>query len=282
MAPVCTPFSSLRNSSPPEQVWQEQQAAMPMVDFCIQVAIYQIQHGRFFVWENPLRSKMWSLPQVLNLSKMNNVTWDNLDMCVFGLKDPVSRNFYQKGMSLLHNLPPEIMVPVFRRCKQDHPHDRVEGYCKGYGPRSKLSQVYPCEFCRRLARIFVDFLYPKTHPSLSVTQECLLTDILDDLESHEIQELISWYDADSEENVGTGYEALSIDQVTMLPAVPVYDEKVKHLMSLVNAMPTGTYLELSHYPQHKLIPYVRHLRQHYCPLSEFGGCTVLRGHVLEV
>ena len=28
MAPVCTPFSSLRNSSPPEQVWQEQQAAM--------------------------------------------------------------------------------------------------------------------------------------------------------------------------------------------------------------------------------------------------------------
>ena len=52
-------------------------------------------------------------------------------------------------------------------------------------------------------------------------------------------------------------------------------------MTLVNSMPAGTQLELSHYPQHKLIPLVKHLRAHFCPTQEFSGCTVLRGSAAE-
>jgi len=40
---------------------------------------------------------MWTLSQVLRLSNIEGVTWNNLDMCMFGLKDPVSLKFYQKG-----------------------------------------------------------------------------------------------------------------------------------------------------------------------------------------
>ena len=30
-----------------------------MVEFCARVALYQIEHGRFFIIENPATSKIW-------------------------------------------------------------------------------------------------------------------------------------------------------------------------------------------------------------------------------
>ena len=32
---------------------------MPMVEFCVQVAIYQLRRGRHFIMENPQGSALW-------------------------------------------------------------------------------------------------------------------------------------------------------------------------------------------------------------------------------
>jgi hypothetical protein len=41
-------------------------------------------------------------------------------------------------MCLTHNLPPDSIAPVFRKCRHQHIHQKIEGYCKGYGSRSYL------------------------------------------------------------------------------------------------------------------------------------------------
>ena len=87
MAPVCGPFSQLQNLNSPD-VHEKMKRAMPMIDFCIKVAEYQIRHGRYFVIENPQTSRMWCTKSFQKLLKEYNVDWDTLHMCAFGMKDP--------------------------------------------------------------------------------------------------------------------------------------------------------------------------------------------------
>ena len=82
MAVECTAWSIMQNASDPEYRRKKQQKAMPMVEFCSAVAKYQIDHGRFFLIENPSTSSIWytrSFTRLLNYHQA--VTWDNLHMC---------------------------------------------------------------------------------------------------------------------------------------------------------------------------------------------------------
>ena len=73
---------------------------------------------------------------------LEGVTWDSTEMCMHGLKDPVSHLPYKTSVSLLHNLDPGVMAPVFLRCKRGETkheeHEPVEGNCPGHGSRTKL------------------------------------------------------------------------------------------------------------------------------------------------
>ena len=100
---------------------------------------------------------------------------NSLNMCAFGLKDPASGLYYKKGMYLMHNFPEGAIAPLFRKCKQDHEHQTIEGSAKGGGSRSSLSEVYPHRFCRLLARLLNKFLYGQSHTRTS----SLLVDVLD-------------------------------------------------------------------------------------------------------
>ena len=42
---------------------------------------------------------------------LEGVAWDSAEMCMHGLKDPVSHLPYKKSVSLLHNLDPGVMAP---------------------------------------------------------------------------------------------------------------------------------------------------------------------------
>jgi hypothetical protein len=168
MAPVCTPFSQLRNSAPPEIREAERKRAMPMVHFCVQVALHQRQHKRWFLIENPTPSAMWKTAPMAELSALAEVSWDSLDMCCYGLRDPLSKQPYKKSMCLMHNLPPDAIAPVFRKCRHQHTHQKIEGYCKGYGSRSYLPQIYMWAFCNQLSRCLADFLDSPSHPTAAL------------------------------------------------------------------------------------------------------------------
>ena len=85
-----------------------------MVHFCIQVAMYQIKKGRRFIIENPQTSRMWTkVPGMVKLSSCEGVTWDTLNMCAYGMQDPVSNLYYLKAVTLMHNFPPGALDPIF-------------------------------------------------------------------------------------------------------------------------------------------------------------------------
>ena len=82
MAPVCTPWSLLRNSSPIEVREAERSEMTPMVRFCVQVALYRMSKGRFFLIENPETPAMWKQKDMAALAAKEGVTWGTLDFVV--------------------------------------------------------------------------------------------------------------------------------------------------------------------------------------------------------
>ena len=138
---------------------------MPMVNFCAQVARHQSDKGRYFIIENPDGSKMWYVDSFAELwSCRPSVHWDSFNMCMFEQRDPISGKLYYKPTSLMHNLPVEVMKPIFRKCpayageKAIHEHEPLQGKIQGLGNRTALAQVYPYKFCLRLADILSKFL----------------------------------------------------------------------------------------------------------------------------
>ena len=95
---------------------------MPMVLFCVRVAMCQIERDRKFIIENPQASQMWNLPKILDLMHYEGVTWGTLDMCMYGLKHPDKNEYHRKATSLMHNFEPGQLDPMFIRCDTSHSH----------------------------------------------------------------------------------------------------------------------------------------------------------------
>ena len=137
-----------------------------MVEFAASIARYQLKHGRYFIIENPQTSKIWYLNCMQQLFSDPSVTWGDFHFCAYGLKDPESGLRSLKPTSLMHCLPPEVMRPIFRKCKNftssvKHEHQPLERNAGSFGSRTKLAQVYPCQFCQDLAHILLRHLQVK-------------------------------------------------------------------------------------------------------------------------
>ena len=137
-----------------------------MVEFVASIARYQLKHGRYFIIENPQTSRIWYLNCMQQLFSDPSVTWGDFQFCAYGLKDPESGLRSLKPTSLMHCLPPEVMRPIFRRCKNlsssvKHEHQPLEGNAGTFGSRTKLAQVYPYQFCQDLAHILLRHLKVK-------------------------------------------------------------------------------------------------------------------------
>ena len=144
MAPVCGPWSNMQN------IQQD----------------HQLKHGRYFIIENPQTSKMWYLNCMQQLLSDPSVAWGDFHFCAYGLKDPESGLRSLKPTSLMHFLPPEVMRPIFRKCKNftssvKHEHQPLEGNAGTFGSRTKLAQVYPYQFCQDLAHTLLRHLKVK-------------------------------------------------------------------------------------------------------------------------
>ena len=163
---VCGPWSIMQNINDPKVVAEKRAKYLPMIDFVSSIARYQLSRGLYFIIENPQKSKIWTLKSIVELMNREQVTWNDLDFCAFGLRDPDTKLRSLKPTSLMHNLPPEVMRPIFRRCsnytkKEKHQHQPLEGNTKSQGSRTRLAQIYPYSFCHEMAHILLRFLKAK-------------------------------------------------------------------------------------------------------------------------
>jgi hypothetical protein len=270
---------------PYDQKMADRKKAMPMVQFVIRVAKYQLSQGRHFIIENPYGSDLWKLKEFVNLLLQPCVSYGKLDMCAYGMKDPVSHDYYYKPTCLVHSFPSGVLDPVFKECpnknrssdSNNHRHEQIQGWCKGHGRRSSLAQVYPYPFCKRLSHCIATYLQVKPQDKHSF----LISDILD------LCIPSSWCSTLKEalENRSSGqWEVLSSvsehGQPTSIP-ISVSDPVVKKLIVKVNSMPSNTEILLHTEPW---TPYIDdlgkmtiHLRKLYLPHHVFGKCSILRG-----
>ena len=103
----------MQNINDPAGVEAKRRAAIPLLRLCREVATYQVGKKRWFLIENPATSAIWQHKLFVEIMMLEGVTWDSTEMCMHGLKDPVSHLPYKKSVSLLHNLDPGVMAPVF-------------------------------------------------------------------------------------------------------------------------------------------------------------------------
>ena len=161
---------------------------MPMVEFCVKVAIHQLENGRYFTIENPATSKMWYTNCFERLLRHYMVGYGTLDMCAYGLLDP-SGYYYYKPTSLVRNFG-EALQPVFKRCsnglggeKPYHQHQPIEGNAPGYGSRTKLAQIYPYKFCLTLVKTILPIGNVRC---LAPAQSGIVIDLLDNFSVEEL------------------------------------------------------------------------------------------------
>ena len=277
MAPVCGPWSQMQNINPnPSDTYEKRRKYLPMVEFCARVALYQIEHGRFFIIENPASSKIWYTKCFQRLLMKQAVTYGTLDMCTFGMRDP-NGYYYYKPTSLLHNFPDGTLDPVSKRCsnKSDngtfHHHQLLEGNAPGYASRTKLAQVYPYRFCSILIKSILPLgnsraLYPS---QLSLTVDLL--DCLDTDELRGVQKQLADFSA--------AEHPVFASDVLHDQGLPVRDYYTRRLLNRINALPNGN---VYHPVQIEAHQEVSQVRQMYLSTMPFDNAVILRATTREL
>ena len=249
LAPVCGPWSIVQNINDPKIVAEKRARYLPMIDFVASIARYQQSKGLYFIIENPQKSKIRTLKSIMDLMKHAQVTWNNLDLCAFGLRDPDTKLRSLKLTSLTHNLPKEVMRPIFRRCsnylnKEKHLHQPLEGNTKSQGSHTKLAQTYPFSFCQEMPHILLRFLKAKPLDN----EVFLLEDMFEPFSDSDISYIRSDLDKiDEEYNMtSTSTRVKNQDPPFNNKVDPLYiqDSEVTKLQKAMKQFPQGTELDL--------------------------------------
>ena len=85
LSPPCTLFSALQNLRKESIPEDEMRQAMGYVRFCVDIAKYQHETGRFFYFEHPLTASSWTMPELDGLRQVDGVESVTVHMCAFGL-----------------------------------------------------------------------------------------------------------------------------------------------------------------------------------------------------
>ena len=240
---------------------------LPMVESCVQVAIYQLRRGRHFIIENPQSSALWWQYVFRRIFEHPQVTWGNLDLCAYGMKGP-NGYYYYKPTSLLHSFPDGTLDPVFKRCPNklggaSHTHQQLEGSAPGHGSRTKLAQVYPYRFCSQIIRSLLSYGNLR---SLRPAQTLLVEELLTCLTTEELQEV-------TEDIQHLEQEFVHFSSKTSIPVNEHYLRYVMHMLSGKTEYPP-TLVNLQ--------DDVSILRKHFIPTHAFENAVILRGTFLPL
>eukprot|EP00435_Cladocopium_sp_Y103_P028304 s1227_g7.t1 len=130
MSPVCKPFSVMMSSNwnkmDPEEVLRIQTLGLCMMHFCVQVAEYQLAHGRYFYLEQPGEASSWDLNSITWLRKQRDVLLILFDQCAAGLS-VAAGTLSRKSTGVISNHPGIIAELSKLQCDGEHPHLQLEG-----------------------------------------------------------------------------------------------------------------------------------------------------------
>ena len=90
LCPPCTMFSALQNINKykwtAEQYQTKMEEAMMHIAFSVLLALRQVEHGGYFVFEHPVGASTWQLEWMTLLYKCKNVSRVNFDFCMLWMK----------------------------------------------------------------------------------------------------------------------------------------------------------------------------------------------------
>ena len=225
--------------------------------------------GRYFVLENPYYSRLWSTPEAKRMLSNHKVSYEVCNLQAYGMKDP--KGYYQSSpATFMHNLPQQVLSPIRRSCQKPKSPDsspKSDSGIQGYGLKTKLSQVYPYEFCDTFAACLAKFLDRDSYAS----HLSLLTDLLQYSGDECLQGLSELLDKE--------YSLLTINPLK--DSKLLQDPKIRSLVTKVNSLPSKTEMPLHHSKPSPsldaLVSDITHLRSRLLPGSGFEPCTLYRG-----
>ncbi len=109
----------------PKYRQEMERECLRQLKFCLQVAEYQVKHGRKFLFEHPLGASSWACEGVKLVESLEGVFCTEADLCQFGLS-VVSGELSKKPTRFMSN-DPYILGELHRRCQNEHRHQRLEG-----------------------------------------------------------------------------------------------------------------------------------------------------------
>ena len=140
MSPECKPFSIIMNSNwnrmSEDEAKRIKTGGISMMLFCIQVAKYQLERGRYFYIEQPSEATSWELNAMEWLRNQENVFLALFDQCEAGLS--VSQGKLSRKSTGLITNHAGITAEVSKfQCKRDHQHVQLQSGLP------KKAQQYP-------------------------------------------------------------------------------------------------------------------------------------------
>ncbi len=88
----------------PKYRQEMEQECLSQLKFCLQVAEYQVKHGRKFLFEHPLGASSWACEGVKLVESLDGVFCTEADLCQFGLS-VVSGELSKKPTRFMSNDP---------------------------------------------------------------------------------------------------------------------------------------------------------------------------------
>lgn len=156
MSPPCEMLTTLQNLTPahkrkdPQSYHRAVQQAVKYVELCVEVALFQLQHDRHFLFEAPLGARTWSIKTLAALLITEGVFFAVAHGCQFGVKDKVSGDPMKKAWGFATSS--EVSAcELDRQCDGQHRHQQVISSSGGES-RSLHSQAYPPPLIRAVLR----------------------------------------------------------------------------------------------------------------------------------
>lgn len=122
-----------------------QEDELPLVELACELAIFQHKHGRYFLIENPQRSRLWELQPILDVESMPLVWKTTLDTGAFGAE--VHGHRVAKPMTFLGNIP-ELDEVITRRLSQEE----RQACTPIEGKLTRPSQEYPDQLVQTILK----------------------------------------------------------------------------------------------------------------------------------
>ena len=122
----CGPWSPLMRLNPSANLEAIRSEHRQLIQFALDLARYQLRHGRHFILENPIGSASWSLPEVIKFLEEEEAKIVRFDQCRFGLMSAQGK-LHKKGPQMATSSSAVQARLDLVRCDGSHEHQHVIG-----------------------------------------------------------------------------------------------------------------------------------------------------------